>query len=93
VRLLKVANQQLHREMEDLRTTITRLQGTSAASEGGYTPPQRQSFYLIGTTAQKRLRRDKVADVEVKATRQDNANQPSDQLHLQIIEHRTPKNY
>jgi len=34
VRLLKEANHQLRREVEDLRTTITRLRGTSAAADG-----------------------------------------------------------
>jgi len=58
VRLLKEANQQLHREVEDLRTTVTRLQGTSPASDGSYPPPLRQSSRLIGTIAQKRLPRD-----------------------------------
>jgi len=43
VRLLREANQQVHREVEDLRTTKTRLQDTSAATDGSYPPPQRQS--------------------------------------------------
>jgi len=61
VRQLKEVNQQLLREMEDLRMTITRLQGTTTASDSSC-PPSR----LIRTTAQKRLPRDECRRCEGK---------------------------
>jgi hypothetical protein len=57
---LKEANQQLQREMEEMRAAMTRLQaqGASEISNNSYPPPQRQPSRFTGSTTQRRLPRD-----------------------------------
>ena len=58
MRQLKEANQNIQRELEEMRAAMTRLQGASKVSDSSYPPPQRQPPRFTGPSTQRRLPRD-----------------------------------